>query len=102
MILIIEITKRTCLLLCCTSFPICGAPLEDVLKMTTQRSSWQRAAFSLLLCPSWNRLNSTSVGSSTVSSVADWCGFEEKGGSVPDSRTSDQPSRTLQMSMQSK
>ena len=107
-----------CLLLCCTNFPICGDPPEDVLKMTTQRSSWQRADFSLFLkwndfanflnltdiyrWPSWNRLNSTSVGSKTVSNVAVWCCFEEKGGRVPLSLTSLQPLRTLQISIQSK
>ena len=34
---IYEVT--TCLLLCCTSFPIWGAPHDDVLNMTTHRSS---------------------------------------------------------------
>ena len=70
-----------------------------VLNITTQRSSWLLADFSLFLehdhghhhdrdrhyhgyhhqhcylchlCPSWKRLNSTSVGSRTVSRVAVW------------------------------
>ena len=51
------------------------------------------------LCPSWKRVNSASVGSSTVNSTHD---NEHNGCNVPKSLISSHPERTLQMSMQSK
>lgn len=50
-------------------------------------------------CPSWNSVNSASVGSSTVNNTQD---NEQSGCSVPNSRISSHPARTLQISMQSK
>ena len=47
-------------------------------------------------------MNSTSVGSNTVRRVQPWWIFEDIGGKIPLTRTSFQPGRTLQMSIQSK
>lgn len=50
----------------------------------------------------WKSVKSTSVASKTVKRMQDRCCCDANGGNIPERRTSFQPCRTLQMSMQSK
>lgn len=56
----------------------------------------------LYLCPSWNKLNSTSVASRTVRAVTAKHSLSVCGGKTPCKRTSFQSDLTLQTSIQSK
>lgn len=94
-----SILTLTCRLLCSTNRPTSGLANDLVRNMTTHKSSCDRWDFSELRCPSWNNVNSASVGSNTVNKTQD---NEQSGCSVPCRRTSFQPQRTLQISMQSK
>lgn len=89
----------TCLLLCSTKRPTSGLASDLVRNITTHKSNCDRCDFSEFRCPSWNSVNSASVGSNTVSNTHD---NEHSGLHVPCKRTSFQPDRTLHISIQSK
>lgn len=72
-----ELTWR---LLCSTKRPISGEAGDRVRKITTHKSSWERCDFSEFLWPSWNNVNSASVGSKTVNKTHD---IEHNGCKVP-------------------
>ena len=93
---------RSCRRLCTIRFPICGAATLPVRYRATQRSTGERCDFSLFRLPSWNKLKSISVGSTTVTRTASTWSDMAQGGNKPGKRTSLHPWRTLQMSMQSK